>query len=118
MLASGTPYDVCKLARPGLEVWEPVDAELRVAQAVLDAVPDGLGEPLYARVGLLGGEDGEARLMGLELVESNLFLSLRTGRWRGWRRRCCGRRGSGQRSGDGRSRGGCGSGRWVTSSGS
>jgi hypothetical protein len=67
---------VRKLAHPGLEVWEPTDAELRVAQAVLDAVPDGLGEPLYARVDLV---DGKPRLMELELVEPNLFLSLHTG---------------------------------------
>jgi hypothetical protein len=76
VLASGKPYDVRKLAHPGLEVWEPTDAELRFAQAALDAVPDGLGEPLYARVGLV---DGEPRLMELELVEPNLFLSLHTG---------------------------------------
>lgn len=62
-----------------LEVREPTDVELRFAQAAVDAVSDGLGEPLYARVDLVDGEDGEPRLMALELVEPNLFLSLHTG---------------------------------------
>jgi hypothetical protein len=48
-------------------------------QVALGAVPGGLGEPLCARVDLVDGEDGEPRLMELELVEPNLLLSLRTG---------------------------------------
>ncbi|MGP4088726.1 ATP-grasp domain-containing protein [Streptomyces sp. KR55] len=78
VLAPGTPYDERKVAHPGLEVWEPTDAELAVAERALAAVPDA-PDLLYARVDLVDGEDGEPRVMELELVEPNLFLSLHTG---------------------------------------
>ena len=39
------------------------------------AVPDNSGL-LYARVDLVLGDDGEPRVMELELVEPNLFLDL------------------------------------------
>ncbi|GCB53254.1 hypothetical protein SNL152K_10611 [Streptomyces sp. NL15-2K] len=42
------------------------------------AVPDA-DELLYARVDLVDGEDGEPRVMELELVEPNLFLFLHPG---------------------------------------
>jgi hypothetical protein len=45
----------------------------------LAAVPgDGDPELLYARVDLVDGDDGEPRVMELELIEPNLFLSLHT----------------------------------------
>lgn len=75
VLARGTAYDERKVAHPGLEVWEPTRAELAVAERALDAVPDA-PELLYARVDLVDGEGGEPRVMELELVEPNLFLSL------------------------------------------
>ncbi|MGW3723947.1 ATP-grasp domain-containing protein [Streptomyces sp. NPDC000851] len=75
VLAPDTPYDERKVAHPGLEVWQPTDAELAVAERALAAVPDA-PELLYARVDLVDGEDGEPRVMELELVEPNLFLSL------------------------------------------
>ncbi|MFD7279495.1 RimK family alpha-L-glutamate ligase [Streptomyces sp. NPDC059862] len=78
VLAPGTPYDERKVAHPGLEVWEPTDAELAVAERALAAVPDA-PDLLYARVDLVDGEDGEPRVMELELVEPNLFLSLHRG---------------------------------------
>lgn len=75
VLARGTAYDERKVAHPGLEVWQPTAAELAVAEGALAAVP-GAPELLYARVDLVDGEDGEPRVMELELVEPNLFLSL------------------------------------------
>ncbi|MEU2059136.1 hypothetical protein [Streptomyces sp. NPDC013455] len=75
VLAPGTPYDADKVAHPRLVRWRPTDAELAVAEKALAAVPGG-PELLYARVDLVDGDDGEPRLMELELVEPNLFLSL------------------------------------------
>ncbi|MFG2883217.1 RimK family alpha-L-glutamate ligase [Streptomyces sp. NPDC048297] len=86
VLAPGTPYDADKTAHPDLEPWQPTDAELAVAEQALAAVPGGAvpggavpggsAGLLYARVDLVDGEDGEPRLMELELVEPNLFLFL------------------------------------------
>ncbi|GGT07371.1 ATP-grasp domain-containing protein [Streptomyces chromofuscus] len=77
VLARGTAYDERKVAHPGLEVWRPTDAELAVAERALGAVPGAPGL-LYARVDLVDGEDGQPRVMELELVEPHLFLSLHT----------------------------------------
>ncbi|MFF5184934.1 RimK family alpha-L-glutamate ligase [Streptomyces sp. NPDC000345] len=78
VLAPGTPYDERKVAHPGLERWQPTDAELAVAEQALAAVPEA-PELLYARVDLVDGDDGRPQVMELELVEPNLFLSLHTG---------------------------------------
>ncbi|MGW0880585.1 ATP-grasp domain-containing protein [Streptomyces sp. NPDC002671] len=78
VLAPGTPYDADKVAHPDLAPWQPTDAELAVAEKALAAVPGAPGL-LYARVDLVDGEDGEPRLMELELVEPNLFLWLHPG---------------------------------------
>ncbi|GGZ73971.1 hypothetical protein GCM10010389_09520 [Streptomyces echinoruber] len=78
VLTPGTPYDEKKVAHPGLEPWSPTPAELAVAERALAAVP-GTPELLYARVDLVDGEDGEPRVMELELVEPNLFLDLHPG---------------------------------------
>ncbi|MGW1599481.1 ATP-grasp domain-containing protein [Streptomyces eurythermus] len=75
VLSPGTPYDADKVAHPRLERWQPAPAELAVAERALAAVP-GVPELLYARVDLVDGDDGEPRLMELELVEPNLFLGL------------------------------------------
>lgn len=75
VLTPGTAYDAAKVAHPGLEPWTPTPAELAVAEGALAAVPDA-PELLYARVDLVDGEDGEPRVMELELVEPNLFLFL------------------------------------------
>ncbi|MFR9798256.1 ATP-grasp domain-containing protein [Streptomyces sp. MS06] len=75
VLESGTPYDVKKVAHPGLTPWEPTAAELSVAERALAAVP-AADELLYARVDLVDGEDGRPCVMELELVEPNLFLFL------------------------------------------
>ncbi|SEC94576.1 hypothetical protein SAMN05216532_2886 [Streptomyces sp. 2231.1] len=75
VLTPGTPYDADKVPHPDLVPWQPTDAELAVAEKALATVPGGSGL-LYARVDLVDGEDGEPRLMELELVEPNLFLWL------------------------------------------
>jgi glutathione synthase/RimK-type ligase-like ATP-grasp enzyme len=75
VLAPGTPYDADKHPHPGLTAWQPTESELAVAEKALAAVP-GAPDLLYARVDLVDGEDGEPRLMELELVEPNLFLGL------------------------------------------
>ncbi|MFH8799739.1 RimK family alpha-L-glutamate ligase [Streptomyces sp. NPDC017936] len=75
VLAPGTAFDADKVAHPGLEPWTPTPAELAVAERALVAVP-GAPELLYARVDLVEGEDGQPRVMELELVEPNLFLDL------------------------------------------
>ncbi|QOV38540.1 hypothetical protein IM697_09265 [Streptomyces ferrugineus] len=77
VLTPGTPYDERKVAHPGLEPWTPTPAELAVAERALAAVPEA-AELLYARVDLVDGEDGQPRVIELELVEPNLFLSLHT----------------------------------------
>jgi glutathione synthase/RimK-type ligase-like ATP-grasp enzyme len=77
VLTPGTPYDERKVAHPGLAPWTPTPAELAVAERALTAVPEA-AELLYARVDLVDGEDGRPRVMELELVEPNLFLSLHT----------------------------------------
>ncbi|MFF7854072.1 RimK family alpha-L-glutamate ligase [Streptomyces sp. NPDC007904] len=78
VLAPGAPYDERKVAHPGLTPWRPSPAELAVAEQALAAVPGAPGL-LYARVDLVDGEDGGPRVMELELVEPNLFLSLHPG---------------------------------------
>lgn len=78
ILTPGTPYDERKIAHPGLEPWTPTPAELDVAERALAAVPNA-PELLYARVDLVDGEDGQPRVMELELVEPSLFLSLHPG---------------------------------------
>ncbi|MER7573724.1 hypothetical protein [Streptomyces sp. NPDC126514] len=78
VLAPGTAFDAKKVAHPGLEPWTPSAAELAVAEGALAAVPDTQGL-LYARVDLVDGDDGQPRVMELELVEPNLFLFLHPG---------------------------------------
>ncbi|MCX4761719.1 hypothetical protein OG562_12170 [Streptomyces sp. NBC_01275] len=78
VLAPGTAFDAEKVAHPGLEPWTPTPAELAVAERALAAVPDA-PELLYARVDLVDGDDGQPRVMELELVEPNLFLFLHPG---------------------------------------
>ncbi|CAM5278360.1 ATP-grasp domain-containing protein [Streptomyces griseorubiginosus] len=78
VLSSGIAFDADKVAHPGLEPWIPTPAEVAVAERALAAVPEA-PELLYARVDLVDGEDGQPRVMELELVEPNLFLFLHPG---------------------------------------
>ncbi|MDX2540474.1 ATP-grasp domain-containing protein [Streptomyces sp. WI04-05B] len=75
VLAPGTAYDAEKVAHPDLEVWTPTSAELALADRALAAVPGNSGL-LYARVDIVLGDEGEPRVMELELIEPNLFLDL------------------------------------------
>ncbi|MFJ9906212.1 RimK family alpha-L-glutamate ligase [Streptomyces sp. NPDC101152] len=75
VLKPGAAYDADKVPHPDLEPWTPTPAELAVAERALAVVPDA-PELLYARVDLVDGDDGEPRVMELELVEPNLFLFL------------------------------------------
>ncbi|MEU4658290.1 hypothetical protein AB0G32_30905 [Streptomyces sp. NPDC023723] len=78
VLAPGTAFDERKVSHPGLEPWRPTLEEAAVARRALAAVPGG-DRLLYARVDLVTGEDGQSRVMELELVEPNLFLWLHPG---------------------------------------
>nr|WP_189935662.1 hypothetical protein [Streptomyces sulfonofaciens] len=78
VLVPQTAYDAKKNAHPDPRPWEPTRAELDVAERALAAVP-GAPELLYARVDLVDGADGRPRVMELELVEPNLFLSVHPG---------------------------------------
>ncbi|MGC9497139.1 ATP-grasp domain-containing protein [Streptomyces sp. WG7] len=75
VLAPGTPYDQRKVAHPGLTGWTPTLVDTALARKALASVP-GAPELLYARVDIVDGEDGQPRVMELELVEPNLFLWL------------------------------------------
>jgi O-ureido-D-serine cyclo-ligase len=73
MLRSGVEQE------PGLFVQEnitprvPTDAELRVAERVLAAVP--FGKLVYARIDLLMNDDGSPALLELELTEPSMFFA-------------------------------------------
>ncbi|TDB78257.1 RimK family alpha-L-glutamate ligase [Micromonospora sp. KC723] len=55
------------------------DAEVRVAEQALAAVPSGRDRLLYARVDLIADEDGTPLVLELELTEPNLFFGLGPG---------------------------------------
>lgn len=63
-------------AEEEITVREPTDAEQEVARRVVDVVTARAGQraPLYARVDLLPGGDGEPVLLEVELTEPSLFL--------------------------------------------
>ena len=56
--------------------YSPDPAELAVAQTVLSYLPQ---MPLYARVDLLRGLDGELKLIELEMIEPYLYLAFAKG---------------------------------------
>lgn len=61
---------------PGLTVTgtTPSRAQVELADRVLDAVPGGRDQLLYARADLVPGPDGTPLLLELELTEPQLFL--------------------------------------------
>ena len=64
-------------SRGNLRPVQATRAQLGVAQAVFDAVPDlvpGAAPPLYARIDLVPGASGDPLLLELELTEPSLFL--------------------------------------------
>jgi glutathione synthase/RimK-type ligase-like ATP-grasp enzyme len=60
-------------APEAISARRPSTAELAVAERVLDAVPGGPDQLLYARVDLVAGPDGPL-VLELELTEPSLFL--------------------------------------------
>lgn len=52
---------------------QPAPAELAVAEQALAAVPAALGLPLYARVDVVPGPDGDPVVLELELTEPSVF---------------------------------------------
>jgi hypothetical protein len=62
-----------------ITVRTPSDAEIRVAEKALAAVPGGADRLLYARVDLIPGPDGDPVLVELELIEPSLFLTTHDG---------------------------------------
>jgi hypothetical protein len=56
-------------------VRNPSGDERAVAEAVLDAVPMGRAELVYARVDLVLGADAKPLLLELELTEPSVFLA-------------------------------------------
>ena len=64
----------------GLFVQEQIDAripsraERDLADQVLALVPGGPDATLYARVDVIPGDDGQPRLLELELTEPSVFL--------------------------------------------
>ena len=57
----------------------PSDAELSLAERVLNAVPGGRQRLLYARVDLVPGADGEPVVLELEVAEPSLFVDRAAG---------------------------------------
>ena len=56
------------------------EAERAVAAAVLERLAARFGEaPLYARVDMLNGENGEPVLLELEVVEPSLYMATAPG---------------------------------------
>jgi hypothetical protein len=62
-----------------ISVREPTGAEQELAARVLAALPFGPARPLYARVDVIPGPDGEPVLIELELTEPSLFLGFADG---------------------------------------
>ena len=60
-----------------VELADPSSAELAFARSVLARVP-ACSELLYARVDIVAGDNGQPRLMEVELIEPQLFLALST----------------------------------------
>ena len=53
------------------ETYVPTEAERETARSVLDILDE---LPLYARVDLLRGRDGQLKLIELEMIEPYLYL--------------------------------------------
>ena len=58
---------------------EADDAERALARRVLGEISHRFGAPLYARVDLVTGPDGEPALLELEAIEPNLYLATSPG---------------------------------------
>ena len=62
-------------AEETLSRWEATPEQLTVAQAAIEAVVTRHGTPAYARIDLVRDDDGQFRVLEVELVEPSLFLA-------------------------------------------
>jgi len=74
LLRLGGEFPAGPYAEEEIRRREPAAAERSLADAVLDAVPGGRHQLLYARVDLVPGADGVPLLLELEITEPSLFL--------------------------------------------
>jgi hypothetical protein len=78
ILTVGTPPSSAPIGdhdeREQITARSATAAELGVAERVLDAVPGGREQLVYARVDLIPDDDGSPVLLELELTEPSLFL--------------------------------------------
>ncbi len=74
MLVPGTVLVEGLFAEEEIRPRQPTDAQRRVADQALAAVPGGAAALLYARVDLVAGPGGEPVLLELELTEPSVFL--------------------------------------------
>ena len=78
ILTVGTPPSAAAIGdhdeREQITARTATEAELAVAERVLDAVPGGREQLIYARVDLIPDADGSPVLLELELTEPSLFL--------------------------------------------
>jgi glutathione synthase/RimK-type ligase-like ATP-grasp enzyme len=58
---------------------EPTAVELEVAERALAAVPFARGDLLYARIDLIGADDGRPLVLEVELTEPSLFIGYADG---------------------------------------
>ena len=75
MLRRGGRPSTDLFVREQIDKRTPDQAELALAERILDALPWPRAELLYARVDLIPGADGAPQLVELELTEPSLFLS-------------------------------------------
>ncbi len=74
-MLDGPDFGTAGLFKPeAITAREPSPAEHAVASQVLLSMPDFVGRPLYARVDLIPGPDGDPLLVELELTEPSLFF--------------------------------------------
>jgi hypothetical protein len=74
MLAADTKPPDGLFAEEDIGPRDPSGAERALGQRVMAAIGERWGTPLYARVDLLPGPDGEPVLIEVELTEPSLFL--------------------------------------------
>lgn len=74
LLQLGRPLPAGLYAEENIRARTPERAERKLAAAVLDAVPGGRVQLLYARVDVVPGADGVPLLLELEVTEPSLFL--------------------------------------------
>ncbi|MBK9178032.1 MAG: hypothetical protein IPM45_00430 [Acidimicrobiales bacterium] len=74
LLVPGTSIVGGLFAEEDIRPRQPTDAQRRVAERALAAVPGGAATLLYGRVDLVAGPGGEPVVLELELTEPSVFL--------------------------------------------